>query len=141
MSRVFVFAVVILLGACSSGTVKQDLRKYPTLSCVSGDLANVFKYVHGNSAQVAIRMMDGNKVGSRNSVCVAPGIHYITTGAAKNWIMGEGFMRVSMETGRTYKLRAELEGPTFLIKLMEVSASGDVREVQQQQVAAIGGRR
>ena len=134
--RLFPIAAAILLGACSSGGVKEDLRKNPSLSCISGDLANLSKFLMGDAAHAAIRMIDGNRVGTRNSVCVEPGIHYVTTGAAKSWMTGQGYMRVVMEAGKTYKLRAELEESTFLFKLMEVSADGVERELQQQQVMA-----
>lgn len=136
MSRLFPIAASILLGACSSGSVKQDLQNNPSLSCISGDLASLSKFLMGDAAHAAIRMIDGKRVGTRNSVCVEPGIHYVTTGAGKSWMTGQGYMRVVMEAGKTYKLRAELEESTFLIKLMEVSADGVERELQQQQVMA-----
>lgn len=141
MNRVFAVALVLILGACSAGSVRKDLQTNPALSCVSGDLANALKLFFGNEAHAALRLMDGEKVGARNSICVEPGIHYITTGAGKNWLVGSGYMRVSMEAGKRYKLRAEFEETTFLIRLMETSPDGGETEIQRQRVTAGGAGR
>lgn len=138
VNRFLLVVAAMLLAACSSGSIRQDLERNPSLSCVAGDLANFFKSAAGNAAHAAVKMIDGNKVGTRNSVCVEPGLHYVTVGVAKNWIVGEGYMEISMEAGRTYKLHAELEGPTFLITLVEVSSDGEERQIKQQQVSARG---
>ncbi|MCR4305254.1 MAG: hypothetical protein NUV63_13710 [Gallionella sp.] len=115
--------LTFLLAGCASG---PQLENYvgQDAACIEGDVANFFKYASGE-AHVHIREIDSLPTSGRS--CVAPGMHRYGVSAHNNYMNAYEYVDLKFESGKRYKMRANLQGITFIFRLLDITDGNETQ--------------
>lgn len=142
MYRTTLLLSILFLSACATSGPRRAEYTQADKSCVEGDLANIAKYFFKDEAHVAIRFIDGLATNGKHRFCVEPGVHYVTAAAVSaGFAEGQTYVQLTMEPGKTYKIRAVRENSTtFIFRVLEVVGAQE-HELQQLRSFAGDARR
>ena len=127
---IFGLVLALALSGCATGPRFENYSG-ANASCVEGDTANLVKFYTEGEAHVSIKEIDDLPTGGGRRFCVSAGKHRLGVSAYNMYREAEEYFDFDLETGRKYKVRANLQGISFVFHFVDIT---DGKETQLSEL-------